>query len=156
MSQRSDYISSHRPTFDTMDLRQAGHPVTAFRSVPVKWSCGNRQAFRDQQVPALEKDTSFLQIGRWTSWCPQWAHRRRKGVVTVNCLYSYISIYIIYIYRSICVYGSFSIHAPCLLSSDCLVEEMDLLWQRYAPNFGAGVSWEHFQKQLRQNLRHLH
>jgi len=56
-----NYISSHRPTFDTMDLRQA---------------------FRDQQVPALEK-------------------------------------------------------------------EMDLLWQRYAPNFGAGVSWEHFQKQLR-------
>ena len=62
----------------------------------------------------------------------------------------------LYIYRNICVYGSFSIHAPCLLSSDCLVEEMDLLWQRYAPNFGAGVSWEHFQKQLRQNLRHLH
>ena len=68
----------------------------------------------------------------------------------------HIYIYNIYIYRSICVYGSFSIHAPCLLSSDCLVEEMDLLWQRYAPNFGAGVSWEHFQKQLRQNLRHLH
>lgn len=56
-----NYISSGRPTFDTVDLRQA---------------------FRDQQIPVLEK-------------------------------------------------------------------EMDLLWQRYSPNFGAGVTWEHFRKQLR-------
>ncbi|CAL1135104.1 unnamed protein product [Cladocopium goreaui] len=56
-----NYISSGRPTFDTVDLRQA---------------------FRDQQIPVLEK-------------------------------------------------------------------EMDLLWQRYSPNFGAGVTWEHFRNQLR-------
>ncbi|CAE7476687.1 unnamed protein product [Symbiodinium natans] len=28
-------------------------------------------------------------------------------------------------------------------------KELDLLWQRYAPSFGAGVSLEHFQRQLR-------
>ncbi|CAJ1406768.1 unnamed protein product [Effrenium voratum] len=56
-----NYISSGRPSFDTLDLRQA---------------------FRDQQIPVSEKET-------------------------------------------------------------------DLMWQRYAPNFGSGVSLEHFQRQLR-------
>ena len=112
------------------------------------------QAFRDQQVPALEKDTSFMKadFDRQVDATVGTKRKKRSGDSGL-CIFKYIYIFI-YIY--ICVYASFSIHAPCLLSNDCLVEEMDLLWQRYAPNFGAGVSWEHFQKQLRENLRHLH